>query len=130
MTDNNQLKVGEPPLTSDEFAQKLIELKIFKLLMTTLPEFCNDYDSMINFVINAGKESNGVGIDLSISNALPDEQNYQVLFNRLKKMNRLLEIEFLVPELKKSGASSDYIDILLKEGENIVKNLYDDNYFI
>lgn len=124
---NNLNQVEGTPLSSDEFAKKLTELNAFKLFMTVFPEFCNDYDALINFYINSGDTSNGVAVDLSISSKQKDETNYTVLFKRLKKVNRLMELEFLIPELKKAGGSVDYINQLVDEGENIAKNLYNDN---
>ena len=120
-------QVEGTPLSSDEFAKKLTELNAFKLFMTVFPEFCNDYDALINFYINSGDTSNGVSVDLSISSKQKDETNYTVLFKRLKKVNRLMELEFLIPELKKAGGSVDYINQLVEEGEGIAKNLYNDN---
>lgn len=124
---NNLNQVEGTPLSSDEFAKKLTELNAFKLFMTVFPEFCNDYDALINFYINSGDTSNGVAVDLSISSKQKNETNYTVLFKRLKKVNRLMELEFLIPELKKAGGSVDYINQLVDEGENIAKNLYNDN---
>lgn len=120
-------QVEETPLSSDEFAKKLTELNAFKLFMTVFPEFCNDYNAKIKFGMDAGDASNGVSVDLSISSQKKDEENYQILFNRLKKVNRLIELEMIIPELKKAGGSVDYINQLVDEGNNIAKNLYNDN---
>lgn len=119
MTNDNNF-VGETPHEED-FASRTQRLDCFSAFYRALPKWSANNNSSVSFIIKGTKE----GVELDIG--MPENANMGMIYDVLDviEMNeKLMRLEFLIEEFKKAGVSSEKIDELVEEAENLAKQLH------